>query len=260
MKKVYTTREIAGQQTHMWNGVKIEDEVSSCPGRRVHAYFFNHLPKTEPVVEAGCGLGAWVLYLGGKGFDVKGIEHDENLISVIKKYTPNLPVQSGDVCRLPFKDCSMGAYISLGVVEHFEDGAERPLKEAWRVLRPGGILILTVPFNHVFRRVVAHPMRALYLLVHRLRGGAVYFAEYRYSETEAREMVEKAGFKIIETGTDDYSDKSRSMVIWSELPLLRAMNIPHDLNMVGRIAAFIMNLISKKILSAGILVVAQTPL
>lgn len=243
----------------MWSGVKIEDEVSACHGRRVHAYFFKYLPKTESIVEAGCGIGTWVAYLRNKGFDVKGIEHDENLICSIKKYTPNLPIQSGDVCNLPFKDCSMGAYISLGVVEHFEDGVERPLKEALRVLRPGGVIILTVPFNNVFRRVIAHPMRAVYLLLHRLRGGAVHFAEYRYSETEAQEMVEKAGFEIIETGTDDYNDKSRSMVIWSELPLLRARNMPHDLNVVGRVVAFIMNLLSKKILAAGILVAAKKP-
>ncbi|MDO8445569.1 MAG: class I SAM-dependent methyltransferase [Deltaproteobacteria bacterium] len=260
MKKIYTTRDIPEQQAYMWNEVKTEDEVSVCQQRRINDYFFKYLTKGEPILEAGCGPGTWVIYLRDKGFDVQGIEHDERIISRIKKDMPSLPVQSGDICLLPFQDSSLGAYISLGVIEHFEDGVEHPLKEALRVLRPGGILILTVPFNNIFRKLVAHPLRSLYLFAHRLRHGKTYFAEYRYSEDEVCEMVKKAGFEIVEIGTDDYNDNSRSMVFWSEFPLLRDKMKPPDLNIVGNSTAFILNSISKKILAAGILIVAQKPL
>lgn len=257
MKKIYTTRDIAEQQAYMWNGVNTEDEVSVCPTRRINDYFFRYLPKGESILEAGCGPGTWVIYLRDNGFDVQGIEHDQRVISRIKKELPNLPVQSGDISLLPFQDSSLGAYISLGVIEHFEDGVERPLKEAFRVLRPGGILILTVPFNNIFRKLVAHPLRSIYLFAHWLRYGKMHFAEYRYSEAEVCDMLKISGFEIIELGTDDYIDKSRSMVIWSEFPLLRDRNRPHDLNLIGTFTAYILNSISKKILAAGVLAVAK---
>lgn len=260
MKKIYTTRDITEQQAYMWKGVKTEDEVSVCQVRRVNNYFFKYLPKGEPILEAGCGPGTWVLYLRNYGFDVVGIEHDESVISCLKKDLPSLPVYSGDICFLPFQDSSLGAYISLGVVEHFEDGVERPLKEALRVLRPGGILILTVPFNNIFRRLVAHPLRSLYLSVHKLWHGKTYFAEYRYSESEVCEMMKRSGFEIVKISTDDYNDKSRSMVIWSEFPILRHRTKPHDLNIIGTVTACILNSISTKILAAGILVVAKKTL
>lgn len=260
MKKIYTVRSITQQQAYMWDGVNTEDEVSVCKQRRLDRYLFKYLNKGEPILEAGCGPGTWVIYLREKGFDVQGMEHDETLVSRIKKDMPEIPVRVGDVAHLPYKDGALGAYISLGVVEHFENGADGPLKEAWRVLRPGGVLILTVPFNNFFRKLVAHPLRSLYLAIHKLRGGETHFAEYRYSMAEVCEMVKRAGFEIIDTGTDDYIDKRRSMLIWSEFPMLRKNISSHDLNIAGRITALIFNSISKMILAAGILVVAKKPI
>jgi ubiquinone/menaquinone biosynthesis C-methylase UbiE len=51
-----------------------------------------------------------------------------------------------DAVELPLPDESVDALLSLGVLCCLTDeGAERAAGEAWRVVRPGGVLALTVP-------------------------------------------------------------------------------------------------------------------
>jgi len=259
LKKIYTIRDLTQQQAHMWDVRQIEDEVRACEGRGIMRHFSEYLPRDRDILEAGCGLGAWVIYLNKKGYPVAGIDHDKKVMKRLKQWDPSLDVEHGDIENLRYNDNSLGAYISLGVVEHFEGGADKPLHEAYRVLEPGGTLVLTVPYNNIFRKLIAHPLREVYLLLSRVRGRKVFFAEYRYSETEAREMVEKAGFRVITTGTDDFVSKTRSLGLWSEFPWLQDRNSLYGLNRFGKAIAFILNSISRKVLASGILVVAQKP-
>lgn len=259
MKKIFTVRRLDEQQAHMWDNCVIEDEVSACLKRNIAEHFLKHLPKDEPILEAGCGLGAWVVFLSERGYDISGIDHDEKVIERLKTWRPSLKVASGDIRKLPYDDGCFGAYISLGVVEHFEEGPERPLIEAMRILRPGGIVVLTVPFNNLFRRLFTNPLRFLYLMVHRIRGGEISFAEYRYSEAEACCLLENSGFEVLDTDIDDFVPRTESLAIWSEFPILQDRKRSYSLNKAGNLLACFLNSISRKLIAAGILVIARKP-
>jgi len=259
MKKIFTIRDTSMQQTFLWKDHIVEDEVAACDDRNIKFHMFKYLPKDEEVIEAGCGLGAWVVYLASRGYHIKGVDNNNAVIDQLKSWNPDLPVATGDICNLPHDDASLGGYISLGVVEHFEEGPDKALREAFRVLKRGGVMLLTVPFDNMFRRLVAHPLRKLFLLYHKMRGGALFFAEYRYSEPEVTHMVEKAGFEVLERDTDDFIEKTRSLTLWSELPFLQDQKKAYHLNVAGRLMAFLMNSISRKIAASGILVVARKP-
>lgn len=241
----------------MWENISVKDAVSVCPARNICDYFDKYLPVTEPILEAGCGLGAWLIYLKNKGYNIVGIDWDGKVIERLREYNKNLDVLQGDVCRLNISNNHLGAYISLGVVEHFQEGIDKPLAEAWRVLKPGGVIILTVPFNNLFRRLISNHLRFLYLMIHRLKGGKVYFGEYRYTEIEVCKMLTKAGFKVLQCDIDDFIDKTRSMGLWADFPFFRSKSRPYSLNFAGRIIAYIMNAISRKTIASGILAVAK---
>ena len=160
MRKIFTIRNIDAQREHMWSARRIEEEVAACPRRRISRYFMEYLPKDEPILEAGCGLGAWVIYLGDRGYDIAGIDNDAQVIGRLKEWRPSLNVSAGDIRGLPYETGSLGAVISLGVMEHFEEGCDEAMRETCRVLRPGGLFFFTVPLNNIFRKLVAHPLRS----------------------------------------------------------------------------------------------------
>lgn len=258
MRKIFTIRNIDAQREHMWNARRIEEEVAACPRRRIAGYFIEYLPKGEPILEAGCGLGAWVIFLGDLGYDIAGIDHDARVIGRLKEWRPSLNVSAGDIRELPFGTESIGAVISLGVMEHFEEGCDEAMRETWRVLRPGGLLFFTVPLNNLFRKLVAHPLRSLYLRWRASRGDSIHFAEYRYSPGEVERMLDRHGFTPSVTTWDDFSEKGMSLGIWSDFPPLQADQL-YGLNAGGKAIAVPLNILSPWIAASGVLCVARKP-
>jgi SAM-dependent methyltransferase len=258
VKKIDTVRDLSGQRAHMWASRRIEDEVAACRLRALDQVLQRWLPKDAPVLEAGCGLGGWVIHLARLGYDVVGVDNDPSVIERLNASYPDLKVHAADITHLPHDDGFFAAVMSFGVVEHFSAGWGAPLRETWRVLRPGGILVLTVPMNNAFRRIFAHPVRALYLRLHRARGGETHFAEFRYAMREVETGLISWGFLPLVVMTEDFTPKSMSLGIWTDFPPLRSEGL-YQMNAAGRAAAWIMNTISRNIASASVLVVAQKP-
>jgi len=78
-------------------------------------------------------------------------------------------VRVGEAAELPFSDATFDLVTCLDVVEHLDDDTAA-LREMWRVLRPGGHLLVTVPAHRWLwgdqdevnlhkRRYVAHQLR-----------------------------------------------------------------------------------------------------
>lgn len=44
----------------------------------------------------GCGLGKWVYFFHINGYDIEGIDWDEKIANIIKKYYPELKVTVGE--------------------------------------------------------------------------------------------------------------------------------------------------------------------
>ena len=258
MKKIFTIRNLSEQQAFMWDQRAVEDEVAACSLRNIADCFRQHLPRDEKILEAGCGLGAWVIYLHDLGFNIAGVDHDARVLVRLRQWKPDLDVFEGDIRNLPYPDNGLGAYISLGVMEHFEDGCNDAMREAWRVLKPGGLLFFTVPMENLFRKIIAHPLRQLYLARHRRRGGETYFAEYRYTPDEVRKLLESFGFKIIHSTWDDFLPRHMSLGIWTDFPPLHAQEI-YTMTLPGRFAAWILNSLNRWWISGGVFFLAQKP-
>lgn len=109
-----------------------------------------------PVLDLGCGRGAWLDLMGKSGLRALGAEPEVDRVGQAAGFAP---VVAADGARLPLRDASIGLVWCIHVLHHLE-GPDRVLAEISRVLRPGGHLILaeTVednPLVHLGRRV--HP-------------------------------------------------------------------------------------------------------
>jgi SAM-dependent methyltransferase len=99
-------------------------------------------------------MGRWVIYLGKQGHDVVGIDYSRRAVESIGDYDSSLRIDLGDVMDLPYEDNSFDVYLSFGVIEHIEENRERILQEAYRILKPGGSIILSVPILNLIARIL----------------------------------------------------------------------------------------------------------
>ncbi|MBE2182982.1 MAG: class I SAM-dependent methyltransferase [Anaerolineae bacterium] len=148
---------------NIWDGASVEIELEAVASARsmetIHKYI-PFLPKDKPIIEAGSGLSAVVITLRQMGYPVYGLDYAVNALEISRRYDPSLPLIGGDVHKLPFAENSLGAYLSFGVLEHFEQGMMPALDEAYRVLQPEGVLVLTIPYPNIVNKAVAWKRRS----------------------------------------------------------------------------------------------------
>lgn len=148
------------------------------------------LPRDGRILEAGCGPGTVVLALRTRGYQVEGVEWAADLVQRVQALRPDLPVRAGDVTALAVPDGTYRACLSLGVCEHRAAGPEPFLREAHRLLVPGGVLLVSVPHYHVLRRALFGRARVA------TRRGEFY--QYAFTPGEFRALLRRAGFTVVE--------------------------------------------------------------
>jgi SAM-dependent methyltransferase len=151
-------------------------------------------PAGVPVLEAGCGLGQYVILLRRHGYAATGVDWSPETLSACRAEAAGTPLSVMDLRRLGFRSGAFAVYLSLGVVEHDPEGPDHMLREAWRVLRPGGVLILSVPYVNFVRRLGAWWIRGRN---RRLRETGGQFYQFAFSQAEADAFVERNGFRVL---------------------------------------------------------------
>ena len=107
-----------------------------------------HFLECEPgraVLNVGAGQGTFSNRLQGLGFEVTSTDVSPAAVDVLRTRVGG-PVVAADATSLPFAPGTFDAVVLGEVLEHIERD-DLALSEAWRVLKPGGILAVTVPRN-----------------------------------------------------------------------------------------------------------------
>lgn len=146
------------------------------------------------ILDIGCGDGKWLARLG-ETFDPYGIEISPGLVA---RARANLESRSGRIVQADamtglahFPDGHFDGALMHAYLEH-EMRPRQVLEETWRVLRPGGHLIVKVPnFASLLRRI-----RGSYWCGLRFPDHVTYFSPATLSELLARCGFEMARFHV----------------------------------------------------------------
>jgi ubiquinone/menaquinone biosynthesis C-methylase UbiE len=136
------------------------------------------------VLEAGCGTGHFTLQLAQRygwrmfPFDLgwEGLEFGAKM--GVRR------MSQADMCSLPYANASFDAVFSMDVIVHLPRGEEhKPLAEAARVLRPGGLLAVRVSALDILRS--HHSEWAM--------------ERQRFTRARLVDSVQRQGFRVLRT-------------------------------------------------------------
>jgi ubiquinone/menaquinone biosynthesis C-methylase UbiE len=199
------------------------------------------------ILEVGCGRGATLLELARQGAQVVGLDYAQTAISTCEALRSAMKLDDsaefllGDARALPFDSGSFDFVYSIGLLEHFEQPSVL-LSEQYRVLKPGGVVLVQVPQKYSVYTLAKIPLTKLGYWPY---GGW----ETQFSAGELQELVQHAGFRPVSMfgygsftlallrhflfPNLDYDATSR---FWKSAPQLRAIraHIALDVGIVAR--------------------------
>lgn len=137
-------------------------------------------------LDAGCGTG---LVTRNLPVDSVGLDINPRNIEKLKRHAPHIRGVIANLESIPFPNNSFSTIICTEVVEHFTD-PKPALKELLRVLKPGGIIIWSIPTNSILWK--------LRFLSFTCRGDQREPYHKHYSKKEFKKIL-KDFFEIIES-------------------------------------------------------------
>ena len=115
------------------------------PVVRRYADYAGRGKAAKSYLDVGCAVGFYVERLAALGWDAHGVDISDWAVAEGRRRGVRNLV-TGTVDELPFADESFDFLTSVDVIEHVEpETAEAMVREAHRVLRPGGLVFFATP-------------------------------------------------------------------------------------------------------------------
>lgn len=180
----------------------------------------------DTVLDLGCGNGRLIKVL--KKYKIKyfGLDISEKLIEIAKKQYPKYKFEVGDILSLPYSDNFFDKVFAIRIFHHIpsEDFRLQALKEIKRVLKPKGLLILTV-WNVWGSKYKINLLRVLkYSILKIVRKSKLDFKDafipwwkvgeevkryfHFFTKGELKKIVQKGGFWVEKIWTSNFRGHS----------------------------------------------------
>ena len=103
------------------------------------------LRPADALLDVGCGTGTALFELAARVARAVGVDLSEEMLEVARsRARPGVELLRSDAAALPFDDGTFDAYRAERIYQHLED-PHAALREARRVLKPGGRLVVADP-------------------------------------------------------------------------------------------------------------------
>ena len=149
-----------------------------------HQLVDKYIKNPERVLDIGCGTGVY-LYSIQENNNCIGMDLEDEALKIAKNNCQNAKFLKGSVLKLPFEENSFDVVTLWEVIEHIPTDTEKiAVFEINRVLKKGGLLILSTPNKNIFSNALDP---AYFLKGHR-----------HYSVDELSNLIKKCNFHIKE--------------------------------------------------------------
>lgn len=106
--------------------------------------------RVKKILDLGCGVGRNMVPLIEDGFELSGVDESKEAIKILKSKLKNkslvAKLKNSKFQNLYFADNYFDAIISVQTLNHgYEADIIQGFKELFRVLKPGGIIFITLP-------------------------------------------------------------------------------------------------------------------
>jgi SAM-dependent methyltransferase len=135
-----------------------------------------------------------------RGYRITAVDAAPEMVARAKEEHsegPDLAIEVGDVYSLKYRDASFDVVTAMGLIEYLAD-EEKAYREMTRVLKPGGILVISYPYLFSPWRIIGRivmlftwPLRKLRNVLLGTRGH--YITHREYTVSTARTMMKKYG-------------------------------------------------------------------
>jgi ubiquinone/menaquinone biosynthesis C-methylase UbiE len=177
------------------------------------------LAPDSPIIEVGCGDGSFTRNLANFSSAVTAIDISEVQIEENAASMPAIRFLQHDVAEpFPFADESFEVVWCSEVLEHLFNPLFA-MQEMHRILKPGGKLLVTVPYHGVFKNMLI----TLFRWDEHFSPSNPHIRFYTKSTLEG--MTREAGFSSIDTRTCGMGLPLRDLFVPTNL-LLRAIKHP----------------------------------
>lgn len=104
------------------------------------------------ILDIGFGDGTLLEILYDKGYQCYGLDFAEENVNLTKKIFDDkrkkIQLMTSDIQNIPLSDKFIDVVVASEVIEHLDDETlKNGLKEICRILKPGGHIIITVPYE-----------------------------------------------------------------------------------------------------------------
>ena len=193
----------------------------------------------DNILDMGCGEGFYSMVLDNL-YDCKitAVDFDPEILALAHKWLDgrsNVTLEQGDITKLRFPDSSFDKIVCTEVLEHIDDD-KTAIKELYRVLKPGGVIAITVPNkNYPLLWDPLNKVRESLGLGHfsPMSGfwGGIWAKDHKrlYLPSELRGLAENAGFLTEDLRVlTHFGVPFNHLILWLGKNLYTKLPVPED--------------------------------